>query len=424
MSKKVFISYCGRDGIEFAKKAKEFLEVAGHLTYFYQHDRVEAVDVWLSISSEIDASDAVLFIVTPSTETSLGQRHEAGYCMGYGRAPLILKHEGAREMRHFVGISRRTFTPATFEAEAKKVIENIERSIEAHRTQMPITEESSEITYTTHEEAAEDGLDKEIVKKYSDVLENAYFNTTVISKFSNTRSFDQKADEGRSFLQIYWSGNVPKEWFKKEGDVVYESTFVIGDIGSAVSNGEINMYRKLLLEALKKAKRGFYTVPEKKISPALLRRHVIDMKRQGFNPSVLLAPINHMKDMMHWTDGKTNKSLINWGGKEEKLVIDGDTSLLLYFSRKVTPFDEFIIIDPKASVWIIKPDAVTGKAITYHIRENELYPQKAQILIKTVATIELKSSEGIRVIIPVKTISDKIKLFLSDFYKAATRTDN
>jgi hypothetical protein len=115
------------------------------------------------------------------------------------------------------------------------------------------------------------------------------------------------------------------------------------------------------------------------------------LRRQGFRPDVLCAPISFMVEFLDVLSGN-----MAWGSHpRETLTLPDGTELRIFWSNSVAPISKFVLFDSSASLWRVKPDPETGHRLTIAIGEPEKGPKESVTwLAETVVHFELTKGKA------------------------------
>ncbi|HKM51637.1 MAG TPA: hypothetical protein VJZ75_10715 [Candidatus Bathyarchaeia archaeon] len=71
--------------------------------------------------------------------------------------------------------------------------------------------------------------------------------------------------------------------------------------------------------------------------------------------------------------------------------------LRVHWSNKLAPLENFILVDPSATSWVVKPDEDTGERLTAAFVENDKEPStKVDFYVRTVFASSMIDAKGIR----------------------------
>lgn len=92
---RVFISYSSKDGKDYAKRLYDVLKERGHTPFFDDHDISTGRNIWEGIEKELlNEKSNPLFVITPSSMESKGQKKEYNYSNLSYKEPVTFIEEG------------------------------------------------------------------------------------------------------------------------------------------------------------------------------------------------------------------------------------------------------------------------------------------------------------------------------------------
>lgn len=396
MTASIFISYCGKEGLEYGRKLKEILE-SRHSVFLQEPQKDYGLHGWTVIGDEIKKRDVMIVITTDCTTSSRKQNLEFNLAINKDAFIFAFVLDNATIPAILEGPNYKRTNGENFETSAEEISSTLDESLDKYnkmfaKASIPSTVMNAK--FPTDRNKKYEGLKQDVVEKYRQVMIDNYLQAAIIREICAVSKFDEKNDDGRPFFQTGIWKRVPLEWFTEEGSSNADASLVFYRYGQAVAFGERDMFHDLLLEQ---------TSVEGKVSRSefnfeFVKSHVADMRAKGAEADVLLAPIDCYVQMANWINKDTNKSSIDWTQKPPQLTIDNEISLRLYWSNKYAPLKEVILMDSDAGIWYLKPDLETGMAITADIGRSELYPDEVRVECKTVAKYKLRTPEAVKIL--------------------------
>lgn len=391
---KVFISYCTSDGLEFAINLKQVLEADGHSPFIYQHDVPRGSLVWDAIGKAIRESDATIILTTPETSNSFGQQVEYNASLNHKIPTFAFAMEGSTIYDILYAFRFEKFTKDNFSSKCKKISSDLPIMISQYSSlekelidEIPARFPEQRIeTISTFNERTE-GLDKDLVGECEKAIMTGYLNSTIIREITSILEYHSESDNGEPFFQIGKRFRVPKSWFTTEKNVNSRPFF--SSIGQGIALGERNFFRHHLLKQMKENVKVYAT----ELDFGFINKETLRLKEEGFNPNILLAPIDCYVEIM-----KSQLKSFEWAQGKTYYRTDHQTRLMVFWSNKYVNLEEFIIMDSNAGIWSIKPDLETSRVLTARIGNSRLYPDEVEVLVKTVAKYEIVKPEGISII--------------------------
>jgi len=179
------------------------------------------------------------------------------------------------------------------------------------------------------------------------------------------------------FIQIY--KRPPKSCLIKSSFVDCSKRW--SELGRSVAVREINYLIKRILEderieRVRLRARGHEEIFNE------IKSVVGSLKEQNYKPSVVFIPLEILAEFV----------------KKGLLRIDEDTELKVISSSKLTPFEDIIIIDKAAGIWMFKTDEETGERLIIEIREYDADKSKADLLVRTVVNFRIVDTEAIKIL--------------------------
>ena len=148
MSKlRIFISYPGTDGKDFAVQTKDILEKEGYRTWFYNHHRTFGYLPWEEISDIIlNKCDIFLYLCTVSSKHSRGQKFESEYAMqNLNLWPQVIIINGATCPQKLSIFNREYATSNDFEERLEQLSSKLTDILE-HNPELDKKEKTKEIS--------------------------------------------------------------------------------------------------------------------------------------------------------------------------------------------------------------------------------------------------------------------------------------
>jgi hypothetical protein len=210
---------------------------------------------------------------------------------------------------------------------------------------------------------------------------------SVVEHVSSVENYDASLYSGLTFGHIGARLRMPKDAFGDPSHIL-----IVDTLGSSVAWGERNYLTGLW-------RRHAQTKPF-----PLTRftfqgfREILGELCSGMNPKVLFAPIGMFTRFMSMLmNAPSGTRPIKWGDGESHFVWENGKELRIRWSNKYAPLDCFILIDPLATRWYVKPDAKTGDRLTAVFVEDEKDPKKKiDFLVTTEVSARLVNPNGVK----------------------------
>ncbi len=390
MPASVFLSYCDDEGLDYALRLQKILQSKGHSTFVAKPSDNPGNLGWSEIGKEIVKRDAMIVITTDCTYESLSQKIEYNLAINTAKPFFAFVLGDSKIPEILMAPNYVRFMDEDFDDKGNGLSPKIEELVKQRKK---IVEQPSKETTITYVQTSE-GLYEEAVEKYKQTMIKTYLQYAVVRHICRIGEFDPKNDDGKPFFQVPLKTRLPKEWFTEEDYSRVDSSMVFYRFGQEIAWEERNFFRGQLLEQVGKK----IATSKDDISFDFIKSHATDMRKKGFAPDVLLAPIDYYVQMGNWFDKDRNAPCLDWTQRPERLTINNEISLKIYWSNNYAPLYEFILMDSNMGIWYVKPDPETGMAITVQIGISKLYPDEVEVLCKTVAKYTLSNPESVRII--------------------------
>lgn len=226
-----------------------------------------------------------------------------------------------------------------------------------------------------------DGLREDRVEECRQLILKAYTQETFPRRVSRISQDLSGAEEGFGRIPLWH--RIKIEDFNADN---FWWDFYWNDIGRGLVLSE---KRHLVNRIVDEAARSDVSLSEESLDFSLLPTEVERMADRGHSPNVLIAPISTMVDFHGFFEAD-----VDWSeGRPEKLSIGGVRSMSVFWSNRYIPLDGFIFFNSSASVWKIRPDRVTGNAITIALGNSQLYKDEVELAVETRVKYEISKTE-------------------------------
>lgn len=201
-------------------------------------------------------------------------------------------------------------------------------------------------------------------------------------------SFDSSKHTGE-FMQLPYR---PLMGIDSFNDPTVIMDLVFGEIGRGLAFSET----RLIAERLTKSS----AIPSTPRTPLLgILESVASLRSSGFNPTSVFAPVNSYVD---WYDDLMTYAPpppFRITKEEEKsyLVFPDGRALRWIWSNKLSPFDDFFVLDKKWAHWISKPNVSHRLEIT-----EKTVGSKLDIIFRVVFKFDVKEESAVRRFTPLK----------------------
>ena len=288
---RLFISYATKDGLQYARSARQIIKQAGHNAWMWDHDKTQGALTWREISTHILNSDAVLYLCTISSKDSWGQGTESGIALNNRKTVLAIRLDDASVPQELTARNYESWGGKGFEtscgnlaSQLPQVVERIQQTDAVTATnQLSSATRSKRLRYITQLNTRTATLDPTRVKESRDEIMHSYLEATVPRRVARI-SRDVAPNHSRFWTIELWSMvtldsfNSPSFWWGP----------YFSDTGRAFAAGE----QAFLQEAIQKQiDADSETISHAEPNFDLLERRVQALSEGELPPDTLLAPI-------------------------------------------------------------------------------------------------------------------------------------
>ena len=392
---RVFISYSSKDGKDYAQKLNEILNGHGHDSFFADHDTLPAESIWETIPKECLNRDMSIFVVTPSSEESKGQREEYLLIVTSHKEPrMSFRHKAVLFEELFKFYPRLTpfrdndFDDANFVSKCTELAIDLVR-VQDIRKYSEETKEEYKATFLP-QLSTKDLDDSEIANCLKNLRES-YERETIIPYICRIITGRQSSPQG--YVTIGFSHLLPRDWFfpRMNHETVFCNDFVIQQFGRSIALAEREYLQKQILENDKIPKCEITFNPDEILS-------VIEkMGADGNQPDTIFLTIPQYVETHHWRGKACIKYNYNVSGRVSNAVLVVDKYELQIVQPLGNIQKKAVLSSKNAILWsaVAHPDQ---GALFATLGNSELYPTKfAQLVAFTRAKCEVDPN-GILVI--------------------------
>lgn len=387
----VFISYTSKDsdGKRFAIELQRILIGNGYDVFVFDHLKKEhlGAELWYLLTDEIVNRQVVVVLCTRDINKSRGARFEISHALERNKLIVPLKFGDAPVPDPIAIYVREHFDESNYRSVFTSIAMGLPKSYEDHLQRIDRMEQEREsfrrrppteprIVPTPE---GGDQLLSSIVK--------GYHRNSVVEQVSVLENFDFSLHSALTFGHIGLRVPIDRDWIGNPSHYV-----IVDDFGKSVAWGERNYLRDLWC--------GYIRTEIIPLSRFTFQEFAEILKEMssGMSPKALFAPIGmYVKFMSVVRNAPFGKWPIRWeDGKSFYLLEDG-RELRMFWSNKYAPLDHFVLVDPSATRWCVKPDRNSGDRLTAVFVENERDPKmKIDFLVETVVSAQLVDPNGIR----------------------------
>lgn len=222
------------------------------------------------------------------------------------------------------------------------------------------------------------GIDLARLNEYKEIILKTYQDASLIKKLANVRT--EHFIENYRFRSIGMRHRIQKSKFDAV-DYYWGSYF--SDIGRAIALGE----KKYLFVRLGNYIRGCKeTISRRKPSFEVINMKIREMLSKNIVPNTIIYPVQISVDFI-----KYFASNIDWSSDNGRILDIENCKLRMIWSNKYAKLRSFIILDSKAGVWYVRPDAEDNKEITIAIGESEKHTGYIEYWVETLAYYKINN---------------------------------
>lgn len=378
---RVFISYSSKDGKNYAKRLHAILRKRGHDLFLADHDIYGAETLWDVIAKECLDRDQSIFVITPSSKESRGQKQEYDLVTYHYKNRMAFVSENAKiVMKNYPFLETRkeiAFNDSNFEEMCEELSSQLVRL------------QDKEKMVTKHEKEYEDdylpvlsqkGLDASEISKGIKNLNESFVKETIVPELFQTKSHEKWMP---NLKFIGFDYRLPREWFLS--NQLYSNDLIFSQFGRIIALWEQNHLQDQIL-----SKREILYI-RSDFSPEAILKAIKEMSDRGFEPDVIFVPIKYFSKMYHWRE----TAHVEYSRKiprprvDASLIIDG-FSLRIVPSIGKLPLKDIIFLNAKAIRWHVKSHPKYG-ALSIAFGNDRLYPMKyVELIAGTIADCEIE----------------------------------
>ena len=215
----------------------------------------------------------------------------------------------------------------------------------------------------------------------------AYNEESLVQNVSVIENYEPSTHARLTFGQIGVRAPIPRVWIEESNRIL-----LVDDFGRSIAWGERNYLQNLWSERTQLIK-----FPKREFNLDDFHRILRELCT-SINPTVLLAPIERYSEIVSWWLRGRSKSQsgIRLALGRPYFVFEDGRELRVYWSNRYVPLDHFVLVDPSATHWIVKPDSDTGSRLTAVFVENDKDSNKIDFLVKTEVVADLIDRERVK----------------------------
>jgi hypothetical protein len=381
---RVFLTYTDIDkhGKEFAGKLKKQLEQDEYDVFFFDHSAKKHLGrpVWDVLAEEIDNREAVIVVCTEGISASVGADFECNHALSRDKLVVPLKYDDAVVPSPLTSRVRDSFDDGTYVGKFKLLAEILPRSYHEHLdAQRRRDEFKAKLQAQPEVELKRVEPSPRGVRLLQSII-TAYNESSLVQNVSMIENYESSMHARLTLGQIGIRANVLRDWIEDRNRIL-----LVDDFGRSVAWGERNYLQDFWSERTQLIK-----FPKREFNFDDFHRILRELCT-SINPTVLLAPIERYSEIASWWLYETSKpqSGIRLALGRPYFVFEDGRELRVYWSNRYVPLDHFVLVDPSATRWLVKPDSDTGGRLTAEFVENEKDSSKIDFLVKTVVVADL-----------------------------------
>jgi hypothetical protein len=378
---RVFISYSSKDGKSYANKLYEIVGEHGHDPFLIDHDTFPGENIWDTIGKECRKRDLAIFVLTPSSIVSKGQKQEYDLVVSFYLNRLAFLSEDSNVEAIFDRYPflkpylAATFHGSNFEDDCTRLASQL----------VGLQDRAKAIAKQRYKEnglpkLSQEGLDVSEVENCLMNMNKVFQIETIIPEICRTKVHDMKPQ--LSFTMIGFAYHLPIDWFKTDRPSV-SNDFLFQQFGRSIALGERSYLHESIL-----SNKEIVNVQDKFSASGILKA-IEQIQGCGFKPDLIFPPLECWTSMHHWH----NKAYVNYSHEPSRphlkatLVVDGHSL------RIVPPLgdvpEKTIVFSRHAITWHVKPHPKYG-ALSVVLGRGRLYPLKyAELIAGTKANCEI-----------------------------------
>jgi len=385
---RVFITYTDIDkhGKELGAKLKKELEASGYDVFFFDHSAKRSIGrpLWSVLAGEIDNRDAILVVCTEGILASYGAEFEYNHALQREKLVVPMIYDEAPVPSPLASRVRDPpFDDQTYAREFKTVAETLPSAYRSH-----LKDQEQRRKLKAKLQAQPKTEPKEVLPSPRAVMllrsiTTAYYSSSLIQEISTVENYNPSIHGDLGFTQIGVRVPVLSANIEAKNRV-----YLVDELGRSIALGERNYLR----DVWEKTREHRY--PSERFTAEGFQ-DVLDELSKGINPKVLLAPIEKFVEITSWMLRNPRGIRLTSSLRKYFSLRDG-RDLRIVWSNKYSPLDRFLLVDPAATRWLVKPDEFTGGRLTAKLVENARDRDKVDFYVRTIVNAELANVDGVR----------------------------
>jgi hypothetical protein len=216
----------------------------------------------------------------------------------------------------------------------------------------------------------------ERIQEYVNAIINAYEKSTEVRKIATYKEEKSISSLGFRSIGLYQSIDKANLF-----DKTYYWLPFFSDVGRTISRGE----RRNIHDKLGKHVSGAEdTISFSNPDFSVLNKYVIHLRKKGFKPNMMLAPIQIYSSFV-----KHYKSKLAVSGYNTDNINLEECDIQIAWSHRYAPLRSFVIYDSSMGIWHAIHDIDSGKGITAAIGKSKDDENKMLFFVETMAYYEI-----------------------------------
>lgn len=395
MTMRVFISYSSKDGKHYAQKLSEILRHHGHDSFFADHDTLPAESIWETIPKECLNRDMPIFVVTPSSEDSKGQKEEYLLIVTSHKEPrMSFRHRAVpfEKLLDFypclTPFRDMDFDDENFVSKCEELAVDLVRIQDLRKYTEGTKEEFNDASLP---QLSTKDLDSSEIVNCLKNLRESYERETIMPYVCRIATERQSSPKG--YVTIGFSHLLPRDFLlpKKNSKTIFCNDVLFQQFGKGIALAERKYLQKQILE------NGKIPRYEGAFSPEKILSVIEDMVAHGNQPDTVFLTIPQYLEALNWTEEARVKYDYKTSGRVSNAVL----AVGKYELQIVLPLGKIqkkVVLSNKNAIQLSVVAHPDQGALFATLGNSELYPTKfAQVVAFTRVKCELDPN-GISVI--------------------------
>jgi len=226
-----------------------------------------------------------------------------------------------------------------------------------------------------------EGIDLNRLNEYKETILKAYQGASLTQKIADVRK--EHFIENYRFKSIGLYHRIKKSEFNAE-NYVWGPYF--SDVGRAVALGEKKYFFSRLANYVKGCKE---TISRRKPNFEVINMKIREMLDNNIVPNTIIYPVQISVDFIKYFN-----SNIDWSSDNGRILNVEDCKLRMVWSNKYAKLRSFIILDSRAGIWYVRPDAEEDKEIAIAIGESKTHIDCIEYLVETLAYYKINNTNA------------------------------